>query len=100
MSSTLLHQPKAIIIASRNNLGVIFHPGREAEQVELTSGPRGGDVGIGLSPAEALGYRWADHFTRAGADWFFDVLRALVTGEEIDLEALRAEAERRNRGGR
>ncbi len=86
---------RPIQIAYRNQKGVIYNPGNTVKPIELYSGPRG-DVGIVLSPEEALSYRWAEHFTEAGADWFLEFIREMALGRDIDTAELEKIARRRN----
>ena len=82
-----------ILIAFRDGCGIAYHPQNPERPIELYSGPRG-DVGIMLTPHEALFFRWEEHFRRAGAGWFRPYIVHLAREGRIDLELLEKDIRR------
>lgn len=75
---------RPILVAYQNRLGVEFNPADPQKPVGFFEGDTRTSVGLQLSAAEALSYRWADHLERAGAQWFIPILQEVAEGQPID----------------
>ena len=92
---------KPILVAFRNRYGVELNPADAERPVGIFEGDSRTSIGTWLSAADALGYRWADHLEKAGAQWFIPVLQDLALGKPMDdalLEKVKREASERLNG--